>query len=82
MLELVRQFAEARLADRYNIEQARRRHAAWAVEFAEAAGARLRGPDEGDWRARLDTELNNLRASLHLVRRTAEVSVDAMRARA
>ena len=63
MLEPVRQFAEARLADRSGLEQARRRHAAWAVEFAEAADAGLRGPDEGDWRARLDTELDNLRAA-------------------
>ncbi len=63
MLEPVRQFAEARLADRCELEQARRRHAAWAVEFVEAAEAGLRGPDEGDWRARLDTELDNVRAA-------------------
>jgi predicted ATPase/DNA-binding SARP family transcriptional activator len=63
MLEPVRQFAEARLAERCEIEQARRRHAVWAVEFAEAADAGLRGPDEADWRAGLDTELDNLRAA-------------------
>jgi predicted ATPase/DNA-binding SARP family transcriptional activator len=63
MLEPVRQFAEARLAERHEIDQARRRHAAWAVEFAEAADAGLRRPDEADWRAGLDTELDNLRAA-------------------
>jgi tetratricopeptide (TPR) repeat protein len=63
MLEPVRQFAEARLADRCEIEQARRRHAAWAVEFAEAADAGLCGPGEADWRAGMDTELDNLRAA-------------------
>jgi predicted ATPase/DNA-binding SARP family transcriptional activator len=63
MLEPVRQFAEARLADRCEVEHARRRHAAWAVEFAEAANAGLCGPDERGWRARMDTELDNLRAA-------------------
>ncbi|MGH6997298.1 MAG: ATP-binding protein, partial [Phenylobacterium sp.] len=63
MLEPVRQFAEARLAERCEIDQARGRYAAWAVEFAEAADAGLRGPDEADWRAGLDTELDNLRAT-------------------
>jgi tetratricopeptide (TPR) repeat protein len=63
MLEPVRQFAEARLAERCEIEQARRRHATWVVDFAEAAGVGLCGPDEADWRAGLDTELDNLRAA-------------------
>jgi len=63
MLEPVRQFAQARLAERCDIEQLRRRHAAWAVELSEAAEAGLRGPDEADWRATLDAELDNLRAA-------------------
>jgi tetratricopeptide (TPR) repeat protein len=42
---------------------ARHRHAAWAIELAEAANAGLRGPQEARWRAILETELANLRAA-------------------
>jgi predicted ATPase len=63
MLEPVRQFAEARLTERGDIDKARARLAEWGVEFAEAADAGLRGPDEAYWRNTLDEDLANLRAA-------------------
>jgi predicted ATPase/DNA-binding SARP family transcriptional activator len=63
MLEPVRQFAEARLRERDGLHQTRRRHAIWAVAFAEAADAGMCGSDEADWRVALDAELANLRAA-------------------
>jgi predicted ATPase/DNA-binding SARP family transcriptional activator len=63
MLEPVRQFAEARLTERGNADEARARFARWAVELAETADAGLRGPDEADWRTALDEEFANLRAA-------------------
>jgi predicted ATPase/DNA-binding SARP family transcriptional activator len=63
MLEPVRQYAQARLATRGTLEETRARHASWAVGFATAADAALRGPDETAWRAAVDTELANLRAA-------------------
>jgi predicted ATPase/DNA-binding SARP family transcriptional activator len=63
MLEPIRQYAEARLAEGGETEAARSRHAAWAVRFAEAAEVGLRGPEEGGWRNALATELANLRAA-------------------
>ena len=63
MLEPVRQFAEARLAKRRDLEQTRARHASWVAGFLEAADAGLRGRAERDWRTALDAELANVRAA-------------------
>ena len=63
MLEPVRQFAEARLTERRDLEQTRARHASWVAGFVEAADAGLRGPAERDWRTALDAELANVRAA-------------------
>ncbi len=63
MLEPIRQFAEARLAERGDLGETRARLAAWAVGLVEAADAGLRGPDEAQWRAALNEELSNLRAA-------------------
>jgi tetratricopeptide (TPR) repeat protein len=63
MLEPVRQFAEARLAERRELDQTRARHASWAAGFVGAADAGLRGCAEREWRTALDAELANVRAA-------------------
>jgi predicted ATPase len=63
MLEPVRQYAEARLSSAGGADQARARHASWAVAFMETADAGLRGPDEAHWATAIDAELANLRAA-------------------
>jgi len=64
LLETVREFAGEALAAAGEGEETRRRHAAWCLRLAERAGAELAGPEQGHWFARLDLELDNLRAAL------------------
>ena len=59
MLESIQAFARERLAD----DAVRARHAAWALELAEAAEAALERPDAADWLRRLDVEHENLVAA-------------------
>jgi predicted ATPase/DNA-binding SARP family transcriptional activator len=58
MLETVHEFARERLD-----EAVGERHAAWALELAEAAEAGLEGADQTDWLRRLDAERENLVAA-------------------
>ncbi len=64
MLETVREFALERLAADDDPEAARSRHAAFFQALAEAAQRGFRGAELGPWLARLDRELDNLRAAL------------------
>jgi predicted ATPase/DNA-binding CsgD family transcriptional regulator len=64
MLETVRQYARQRLADSGEQDATRRRHAHWYLAFALEAESRLRGPDQGAWLDRLQTEHDDLRAAL------------------
>jgi predicted ATPase/DNA-binding SARP family transcriptional activator len=63
VLEPVRQYAHARLSEAGEEADARRAHAAWAVDWLEEADAALRGPDEARWVAAVGAELANLRAA-------------------
>ncbi|MFB9533470.1 ATP-binding protein [Nonomuraea roseola] len=67
MLETVREFCAERLAGGGNgeREQVRAAHAAYFLEWAQAAEPHLRGPDQLEWLARLDAERGNLHAALH-----------------
>ena len=58
MLETIREFARERLDDAM-----RDRHAAWALELAEAAEAGLEGAEQAGWMRRLDAERENLVAA-------------------
>ena len=58
MLETIHEFAREQLGD-----AARDRHAAWALELAEAAEAGLEGADQPAWMRRLDAERENLAAA-------------------
>jgi predicted ATPase/DNA-binding CsgD family transcriptional regulator/transcriptional regulator with XRE-family HTH domain len=65
LLETVREFALDRLAASGDEPAARGRHAAWCLTLADVAG-RILGLGEAQlpWLARLDVELDNLRAAL------------------
>ena len=58
MLDTIREFARERLDD-----AVRDRHAAWALELAEAAEAGLEGAEQTGWMRRLDAERENLVAA-------------------
>jgi tetratricopeptide (TPR) repeat protein len=60
MLETVREFALSQLGD--DRPEVERRQAEWALALAERA--ELRGPDQGEWLARLYAEEGNLRGAL------------------
>ena len=63
MLETVREFALERLAACGEGAGAHHRHLAHFVTLAEAAEARLRGPEQPAWLERLEAERANLRAA-------------------
>jgi predicted ATPase/class 3 adenylate cyclase len=66
LLESVRDYAAARLAERDQAEQTivHRAHRDHFLAVAEAARPHLRGPGEVEWADRLDVELDNLRVAL------------------
>ena len=64
MLETVRQYALERLHERGEGEDARGRHAAHYVGWAEAAEPHVRGPDQDAWISRFRQEHENLIAAL------------------
>ena len=63
MLDTVRAFASARLAEAGEEEAARLAHATALTELAEALAGRMRTPAEGDAIRRIEAELDNLRAA-------------------
>lgn len=72
MLETIREYAEERLAERGEEDEARRAHAAWCLTRAEAAAGALAGPAQRDWLHRLEAEHDNLRAALAFSLRTGD----------
>jgi predicted ATPase/transcriptional regulator with XRE-family HTH domain len=64
MLEPVKQYALERLEASGEAEQARRRHAAFFLEFAKQAYRQLMGSRQLEWVERLDRESANLRAAM------------------
>src|SRR3990170_4890443 len=64
MLETIRQFAWEQLVESGEAEDARRRHARWALELAEAAAGHLQGRNQGTWLAALDRDHENPQAAL------------------
>jgi predicted ATPase/DNA-binding CsgD family transcriptional regulator len=64
MLETIREYALERLADAGEEEEIRRRHAAYALTFAERAEPELTGSAQAAWLARLVDEEDNLRSAL------------------
>src|SRR5215216_7284311 len=68
MLETVREFALELLAASGEEDATRERHAAWCLTLAQAVGLEsgegLRRRAQGVWLARLDADLDNLRAAI------------------
>ena len=64
MLETIREFGLARLAEEGEEQAARQAHAALFLALAEAAEPHLRQSDQITWLDRLDREQSNLRAAL------------------
>jgi predicted ATPase len=64
LLETIRQYAEERLEDAGGAAWCRQRHAEYYASFAALARRGLRGPDEVEWTARAEAELDNLRTAL------------------
>ena len=64
MLETVRQFAAEHLEEADEVALLRDRHRDHYMRLAELAEPHLTSPDEDAWRARLQIDLDNLRAAL------------------
>ena len=64
MLETLRQFALARLADSGNDQAARAAHAHWCGNVVEDAVPGIRGAEQLIWLARLEVEHDNIRAAI------------------
>lgn len=63
LLETLRAYGQERLVERCEAEAVGRAHARAMVDLAERAADGLRTADEADWVARLDAEVDNLRAA-------------------
>src|SRR5437899_516906 len=63
LLETVRQYAQDRLAESGEADAMRSRHLEFVVSDVERAMARLLGPEQGAWLARLDLERENMLAA-------------------
>jgi predicted ATPase/class 3 adenylate cyclase len=63
LLETVRQYAQDRLDASVDSVATRERHLAYFVDLAERIHARLWGPEQGRWLARLDPDRENLLAA-------------------
>ncbi len=64
MLETIRTYGLERLDETGELQETRRTHLAWAVEFASKARRGLGGEDEVHWIRAIDSELDNLRAAM------------------
>lgn len=64
MLETIRQYAREKLLESGSSGAVRKKHLAYFVKLAKAAGAELTGPHQAVWLERLEDELDNLRAAL------------------
>jgi predicted ATPase/DNA-binding CsgD family transcriptional regulator len=64
LLEPIRQYAGARLADHGEREPSRRRHAEWYLSLAQELDRAIRGPDQVHWLSFMEREHGNFRAAL------------------
>jgi non-specific serine/threonine protein kinase len=64
MLETIRQYARERASESAETEQLNDRHLAFVLVFVEAAEPNFFHPDQLEWYALVDAELDNVRAAL------------------
>ncbi|MEV4320551.1 BTAD domain-containing putative transcriptional regulator [Actinocrispum sp. NPDC049592] len=72
MLETIREFALARLADRGEVAAAKAAHMAYFLKLAEQAEPHIRGRDQLAWANVLTAERDNLVAALHFAAATED----------
>jgi predicted ATPase/class 3 adenylate cyclase/Tfp pilus assembly protein PilF len=70
LLETVRQYAAERLEEHSEAEAVQNSHLSWCVALAEEAEPQLTGTEQANWLRRLETDHDNLRASLAWDERT------------
>ena len=63
-LETIREYAEEKLRESGELEQVRRRHLTYFLEFAALADGHFNGPQAMEWTDRLEADYANLRAAL------------------
>jgi predicted ATPase/DNA-binding XRE family transcriptional regulator len=81
MLEMIREYALNQLEQRGEADSIRRVHAEYYLALVEATEAGLRGPDQPRLLARLETERDNIGASLRWAReKGGETSAEAREA--
>ena len=66
LLETLRQYAAEKLAAEGATRRIAERHRDWCVALSEQGETELRGPKQGEWMQRLESDLENLRSALHL----------------
>jgi predicted ATPase len=64
LLEVLRQFGQARLEERGESDDVRLRHAAYYADFAESVEPEVKGADQARWMATIRQERDNVRAAL------------------
>ncbi len=64
MLETIHEYANYKLHESDEAEEAQQRHLAWCLKLAERASHNLRGPDQLMWLNQVDEEVNNVRKAL------------------
>ena len=79
MLETIREHATARLESEGALDGLRQRHAELFLELALESETALAGPEQATWLARLERELENIRAALDWLLSSGRVE-DALRA--
>jgi hypothetical protein len=75
LLETLREFGQDRLRDAGSLAPVQQRHREWYLEVAERAAVGLDTSDEGWWAARIDRDLDNLRAAHGSAVRAGDVAV-------
>jgi predicted ATPase/DNA-binding winged helix-turn-helix (wHTH) protein len=79
LLDTVRQYAQERLDESGGENAARRRYLSFYLSLAETAMPELAGPEQGEWLARLDFELENLLSAHAWADRVEEGATEGLR---
>ncbi len=79
MLESLREYGDARLAESGDAAPYAERHRRWYAGLAETAAGELFGPDQVDWFARLRADHDNLAAALERLTHDPEEAAEGLR---
>ncbi len=79
MLESLREYGDARLAETDGTAPYAERHRRWYAGLAETAAEELFGPDQVDWFARLRADHDNLRGALERLAHNPADAVEGLR---